>query len=112
MFSFKRQATALAIATSALLLVASSPEISFATPKPTQAQIDAAKAAEALKAKAAASAQNKLASATQTLRQLTAIADAAAAKYRKAQADLVVATQQANTAAAHYALAQIGRAHV
>lgn len=106
MFSFKRQATALAIATSALLLVASSPEISFATPKPTQAQIDAAKAAEALKAKAAASAQNKLASATQTLRQLTAIADAAAAKYRKAQADLVVATQQANTAAAHYALAQ------
>jgi hypothetical protein len=82
-------------------------EISFAkTPAPTQAQIDAAKAAEAAKAKAAASAQSKLNSATQTLRQLTAVADAAAAKYKKAQSDLVVATQQAQTAAAHYALAQ------
>ena len=91
----------------ALLLVSSTPEIALAkTPKPTQAQIDAAKAAETVKQKAAAAAQSKLNSATQTLRQLSAVADAAAAKYRKAQADLVVATQQAHTAAAHYAIAQ------
>ncbi len=91
----------------ALLVVSSTPEISFAkTPKPTQAQIDAAKAAETIKQKAAAAAQSKLNSATQTLRQLSAIADAAAAKYRKAQSDLVVAIQQANVAAAHYAIAQ------
>ncbi len=91
----------------ALLLVSSTPEIALAkTPKPTQAQIDAAKAAEKVKQKAAAAAQSKLNSATQTLRQLSAVADAAAAKYRKAQADLVVATQQAHTAAAHYAIAQ------
>jgi len=91
----------------ALLLVSSTPEIALAkTPKPTQAQIDAAKAAETVKQKAAAAAQSKLNSATQTLRQLSAVADAAAAKYRKAQADLVVATQQAQTAAAHYAIAQ------
>ena len=91
----------------ALLVVSSTPEISFAkTPKPTQAQIDAAKAAEVAKQKAASAAQSKLNSATQTLRQLSAIADAAAAKYRKAQSDLVVAIQQANVAAAHYAIAQ------
>ena len=87
--------------------MSSTPEIALAkTPKPTQAQIDAAKAAEKVKQKAAAAAQSKLNSATQTLRQLSAVADAAAAKYRKAQADLVVATQQAHTAAAHYAIAQ------
>lgn len=98
---------AVAIATTAALIAISVPEIGYAkTPKPTQAQIDAAKAAEKVKAKAAAAAQSKLSSATQTLRQLTAIADAAAAKYKKAQADLVVATQEANIAAAHYALAQ------
>ena len=91
----------------ALLLVSSTPEIALAkTPKPTQAQIDAAKAAEKVKQKDAAAAHSKLNSATQTLRQLSAVADAAAAKYRKAQADLVVATQQAHTAAAHYAIAQ------
>ena len=103
MFSRKKQIAALC----AVLIVVSAPEIALAkTPAPTQAQIDAAKAAEDAKAKAAASAQNKLNSATQTLRQLTAIADAAAAKYRKAQADLVIATKQASAAAAHYAVAQ------
>jgi cell wall-associated NlpC family hydrolase len=91
----------------ALLLLVTSSEIVYAkTPAPTQAQIDAAKAAEVAKQKAASSAQSKLTSATQTLKQLSAIADAAAAKYKKAQANLVVATQQANTAAAHYAIAQ------
>ena len=103
MFSRKKQIAALC----AVLVIVSAPEIALAkTPAPTQAQIDAAKAAEDVKAKAAAAAQSKLNSATKTLRQLTAIADAAAAKYRKAQADLVIATKQASAAAAHYALAQ------
>jgi peptidoglycan DL-endopeptidase CwlO len=91
----------------ALLLLGASSEVVYAkTPAPTQAQIDAAKAAEVAKQKAASSAQSKLNSATQTLKQLSALADAAAAKYKKAQADLVIATQQANAAAAHYATAQ------
>ncbi len=87
--------------------MASVPEIAFAkTPKPTLAQIAAAKAAEIAKQSAAAAAQSKLNSATKTLRQLSALADTAAARYRKAQADLVVAIAQAHTAAAHYAIAQ------
>ena len=107
MFSYRGKIAAVAIAIGASLVAISAPDLVFAkTPKPTQAQIDAAKAAEAAKAKDAAAAQSKLSSATQTLRQLTAVADAAAAKYKKAQADLVIATQEANTAAAHYALAQ------
>ena len=74
---------------------------SFAkTPAPTQAQIDAAKAAEATKAEAAKKAEQNLNTANQTLRQLTAVADAANAKYKKAKAELAVAT------------AKIGRAHV
>jgi len=91
----------------ALLLLGASSEVVYAkTPAPTQAQIDAAKAAEVAKQKAASSAQSKLNTATQTLKQLSALADAAAAKYKKAQANLVIATQQANAAAAHYATAQ------
>ena len=76
------------------------------TPAPTQAQIDAAKAAEALKAAAAADAQKKLNSANQTLRQLTSISDAANAKYKKAKADLAVATANALAAAKHAAATQ------
>jgi len=105
-FLRKKQVAALSV----LLIVtvmAPTQEIAFAkTPKPTQAQIDAAKAVEVAKQKAAAAAQSKLNSATQTLRQLTSIAQIAAAKYQKAQADLVIAIQQAHAAAAHYALAQ------
>lgn len=104
-FTFSRKKQAALIC--AIFIIASAPELAYAkTPKPTQAQIDAAKAAEAAKQKVAASAQSKLASATKTLRQLTAIADAATAKYQKAQADLKVAIAQAQAAAAHYALAQ------
>ncbi len=89
----------------ALLLTSQSNEFTFAkTPKPTKAQIDAAKAAEAAKQAAAKIAQNKLAAAQGTLRKLSAAADAARASYRKAQADLVIATSQANVAAAHAAL--------
>ena len=74
------------------------------TPKPTQAQIDAAKAAEAAKQAAANQAASKLSAAQGTLRQLSAVAAAAQAKYVKAQADLKIATDQATAAAAHAAL--------
>lgn len=76
------------------------------TPKPTKAQIDAAKAAEAAKSAAAAAASSKLNSAKSTLRQLTAASDAATAKYHRAQRNLVAATATANAAAAHSAAAQ------
>lgn len=103
MFLAKKRAAVLC----ALLLLGASSEIVYAkTPAPTQAQIDAAKAAEVAKQKAASSAQSKLNTATQTLKQLSVLADAAAAKYKKAQANLVIATQQANAAAAHYVTAQ------
>lgn len=103
MFLAKKRAAVLC----ALLLLGASSEVVYAkTPAPTQAQIDAAKAAEVAKQKAASSAQSKLNTATQTLKQLSALADAAAAKYKKAQENLVIATQQANAAAAHYATAQ------
>jgi cell wall-associated NlpC family hydrolase len=71
------------------------------TPAPTQAQIDAAKAAEAAKAQAAADAAKNLNRATQTLNQLTAVANAAATAYQKAQKDLKVATANAHAAAVH-----------
>ena len=72
-----------------------------ATPKPTLAQIEAAKKAEAAKKKIADAAAKKLAAATQTLRGLTAKAAAARALYVKAQRELAVATTAANAAAAH-----------
>lgn len=71
------------------------------TPAPTQAQIDAAKAAEAAKAQAAADAAKNLNRATQTLNQLTAVANAAATAYQKALKDLKVATANAHAAAVH-----------
>ena len=84
-----------------------------ATPKPTLAQIEAAKKAEAAKKKAADAAAKKLASATQTLRGLTAKASAARALYVKAQKELAVATTAANAAAAHAqeTAAQVSAAH-
>ena len=72
-----------------------------ATPKPTLAQIEAAKKAEAAKKKIADAAAKKLAAATQTLRGLTAKASAARALYVKAQRELAIATTAANAAAAH-----------
>ena len=73
-----------------------------ATPKPTLAQIEAAKKAEAAKKKIADAAAKKLAAANQTLRTLTAKANAAQALYTKAKQELAVATTAAN-AAAEYA---------
>jgi cell wall-associated NlpC family hydrolase len=73
-----------------------------ATPKPTLAQIEAAKKAEAAKKKIADEAAKKLAAANQTLRTLTAKANAAQALYTKAKQELAVATAAAS-AAAEYA---------
>jgi peptidoglycan DL-endopeptidase CwlO len=73
-----------------------------ATPKPTLAQIEAAKKAEAAKKKVADAAAKKLAAANQTLRSLTAKASAAQALYVRAKKELAVATAAA-TAAAEYA---------
>jgi len=100
-----RLVSAALIGVLSLGLTTSTVELSAAkTPKPTKAQIDAAKAAEAAKQAAANSAASKLSQAQGTLRQLAAVAAAAQAKYVKAKADLVVATNQANAAAAHAAL--------
>ena len=73
-----------------------------ATPKPTLAQIEAAKKAEAAKKKIAADALKKLESARGNLKALTAIANAARAKYVAAQRELVVATAKSQTATKAY----------
>ena len=72
------------------------------TPKPTLAQIEAAKKAEAAKKKAADEQAAKLAKANQSLRTLTAKANAATALYVKAQKELAIA-EAAARAAAQYA---------
>ena len=74
-----------------------------AVPKPTLAEIEAAKKVEAAKKKAAEAQAAKLAAANQSLRALTAKANAATELYRKAQAELAVATSLANAAAKHAA---------
>ena len=82
------------------LTLGSTPAI--AKPKPTLAEIEAAKKAEAAQKKAADAAAKKLAAANLTLRQLTARANDARALYLKAQRELSVATAAA-VAAAKYA---------
>ncbi len=71
------------------------------SPKPTLAQIQAAKQAEAAKRTAANAAAAKLAQANQTLRQLTSAADAARARYVRAQQQLAVAVKLSKIAALH-----------
>ena len=73
-----------------------------ATPKPTLAQIEAAKKAEAAKKKIAADALKKLESARGNLKALTAIANAARAKYVAAQRELVTATAKSVAAKKAY----------
>ena len=98
--SHRRKAAALAIILG--LTLSTTPAIA-ATPKPTLAQIEAAKKAEAAKKKIADAAAKKLAAANQTLRSLTAKANTAQALYAKAKKELAVATAAA-VAAAAYAL--------
>jgi peptidoglycan DL-endopeptidase CwlO len=71
------------------------------SPKPTLAQIQAAKDAEAAKRAAANAAAAKLAQANQTLRQLTSTADAARARYVRAQQQLAIAVKISQVAALH-----------
>jgi cell wall-associated NlpC family hydrolase len=71
------------------------------TPKPTLAQIDAAKQAEVAKQAAANDASANLANATQTLRTLSSQADNARARYLQAQKVLVTAAALAKIAALH-----------
>jgi len=77
-----------------------------APPKPTQAQIDAAKKIEAEKKAAAAAAAKKLNSAKTTLRQLAAIATTKRKAYVAAQNDLKAKTKQAEIAMEHLRAAQ------
>ena len=81
--------------------------------KPTVAQIEAAKKAEAAKKKAAADALKRLERARGNLRALTAIAKAADAKYLAARNELARATAKSNAAAQVYqeAVASVAFTH-
>ena len=99
-----KRARLIALSTSFLLLIAHSPAYGK-TPKPTLAQIEAAKKAEAEKKTLADAAAAKLSKANLTLRQLTAVANAARAKYEAAKRELAIATKEAELAAAAYVVA-------
>jgi cell wall-associated NlpC family hydrolase len=106
-----RRKSVIALALMGALTLATTPAI--AKPKPTLAEIEAAKVAEAAKKKAADAAAKRLAAANLTLRQLTVKANAARALYLKAQQELNVATA-AVTAAAKFAAetaAEVSEAH-
>ena len=95
------RARRLALILSALFFISSVP--SFANPKkPTLAQIEAAKKAEAEAKKAAAAAAEKLKKANLTLNQLIKVSNAARVKYEAARNELAKATSEANAAAAAY----------
>jgi len=96
-----RRKKLLSLAIIAGLTLTTTPAI--AKPKPTLAEIEAAKQAEAIKKAAADAAAKKLAAANLTLKQLTGRANAARALYVKAQNELAVATAQAVAAAKHAA---------
>lgn len=106
-----RRKSVIALALMGSLILATTPAI--AKPKPTLAEIEAAKVAEAAKKKAADAAAKKLAAANLTLRQLTAKAAVARALYLKAQGELNVATAAANAAAkyAEETAAEVAEAH-
>lgn len=107
-----KRARLIALSTSFLLLIAHSPAYGK-TPKPTLAQIEAAKKAEAEKKRLADAAAAKLSKANLTLRQLTAVANAARAKYEAAKRELAIATKEAELAAAAYvvAVSEVKAAH-
>ncbi|ASY15093.1 cell wall hydrolase [Candidatus Planktophila dulcis] len=107
----RRRKSLMCLAIIASLTLAATPAI--AKPKPTLAEIEAAKQAEAAKKAAADAAAKKLAAANLTLKQLTARANAAQAVYLKAKRELEVATAQAIAAAKHAAetAAAVAEAH-
>lgn len=83
------------------------------SPKPTLAQIEAAKRVEAEKKTAADAQAAKLAAANQSLRSLTAKANAATALYIKAEKELAIAEAAARVAAQYAAqtAAAVDEAH-
>lgn len=97
----RRRKKLLSLAIIAGLTLSTTPAV--AKPKPTLAEIEAAKQAEAVKKTAADAAAKKLAAANATLKQLTAKSMAARALYLKAQQELAIATAQAVAAAKHAA---------
>jgi cell wall-associated NlpC family hydrolase len=107
----RRRKSLMCLAIIASLTLASTPAI--AKPKPTLAEIEAAKQAEAAKKAAADVAAKKLAAANLTLKQLTVRANAAQAIYLKAKRELEIATAQAIAAAKHAAetAAAVAEAH-
>jgi len=91
----------------AFLISALVPTVAIAAPpKPTQAQIDAAKKIEDEKKAAADAAAAKLNSAKKTLKQLSAIATAKHKLYIAAQNELKMKTKQADLAMKHLQIAQ------
>jgi cell wall-associated NlpC family hydrolase len=102
-----------AISLAAILGLTISSVPAVAVPKPTLAQIEAAKKVEAAKKKIADAQAAKLAAANQSLRALTEKANAATALYRKAQSELAVATALVVAAEKHAAetAAAVAEAH-
>ncbi len=107
-----KRARVLALSLSSLLLFSATP--AFASkPKPTLAQIEAAKKAEAEKKKLVDAATAKLNKANLTLRQLAAVANAARIKYEAAKRELGIAIKEAQAATAAYntAVSEVKAAH-
>ena len=91
----------------AFLILTLTPTVAIAAPpKPTQAQIDAAKKLEAEKKAAAEASAAKLNSAKKTLKQLVSIANAKQKLYVSAQNELKMKTKQADLAMKHLQVAQ------
>ena len=91
----------------AILITTLIPTVAIAaTPKPTQAQIDAAKKLEAEKKAVADAAAAKLNNAKKTLKQLSAIAAAKRKAYLAAQNELKIKTKKADLAMKHLQIAQ------
>ena len=91
----------------AILITTLTPTVAIAaTPKPTQAQIDAAKKLEAEKKAVADAAAAKLNNAKKTLKQLSAIAAAKRKAYLAAQNELKLKTKKADLAMKHLQIAQ------
>ena len=91
----------------AILITILIPTVAIAaTPKPTQAQIDAAKKLEAEKKAVADAAAAKLNNAKKTLKQLSAIAAAKRKAYLAAQNELKLKTKKADLAMKHLQIAQ------
>ena len=107
-----RRVRVIALSLSSLLVLSITPALAN-PPKPTLAQIEAAKKAEAEKKKAADAAAARLNKANLTLRQLVAVANAARAKYEAAKRELAVAVKEAKAATAAYnvAVSEVKAAH-